>query len=339
MQLKQLALQHKKTLFALLAVCFLLTGYYAYQKGQNQDALILYGNVDVRQVSLAFNASERIETMLVEEGASVKKGQLLAALRTDTLKLDIAHSKAQILTQEAVVELLHNGSRPEEIAQAEARQREAAADYENALLYKQRLQSLYEQQAVSKQQLDDANARYKAAAGAWDNARAAWQLAELGPRTEEIKQAEAALLALKTDLAIKEYNLEQSQLLAPLDGTIRSRLQEPGNMVTPQKPVYLVTVNDKKWVRAYASEPQLGFIKPGIEADVIIDSYPDKPLKGSVGYISDTAEFTPKTVQTPELRTSLLYEVRIYVDDEENILRLGMPATVKLETALAKEAQ
>ena len=67
MQLKQLALQHKKTLFTFLAVCFLLTGYYAYQKGQNQDALILYGNVDVRQVSLAFNASERIETMLVEE--------------------------------------------------------------------------------------------------------------------------------------------------------------------------------------------------------------------------------------------------------------------------------
>ncbi|MGM9569443.1 MAG: HlyD family efflux transporter periplasmic adaptor subunit [Phascolarctobacterium sp.] len=330
MQFTQLQQKPKLFLMALLAACVLAGGYYWYQKSHRTDDLTLYGNVDVRQISLAFNASERIESMLVEEGESVKKGQLLATLRTDTLKLNIAHSKAQIATQEAVVERLHNGSRPEEIIQAEAVQREAQADYENALLYKQRLQSLYEQHAVSKQQLDDANARFKAASGALDNARAAHKLAQIGPRYEEIKQAEAQLLGLKATLAIQEYNLEQSQLRAPQDGTIRSRLQEPGNMVTPQKSVYLITSKDKKWVRAYASEPQLGKVKPGMAAKVYIDSYPDKPITGSVGYISDTAEFTPKTVQTPELRTSLLYEVRIYVEDQENILRLGMPATVQL---------
>lgn len=331
MQLTQLQQKPKILIMALISACILAGGYYWYQHNQQPDNLTLYGNVDVRQISLAFNASERIESMLVEEGESVKKGQLLATLRTDTLRLNIAHSKAQIATQEAVVERLHNGSRPEEIAQAEAIQREAQADYENALLYKQRLQRLYEQHAVSKQQLDDANARYKAAAGALDNARAAHRLAQIGPRYEEIKQAEAQLLALKATLAIQEYNLEQSQLLTPQDGTIRSRLQEPGNMVTPQKSVYLITSKEKKWVRAYASEPQLGKVKPGMKAKVFIDSFPEQPIIGSVGYISDTAEFTPKTVQTPELRTSLLYEVRIYVEDPENMLRMGMPATVKLD--------
>lgn len=321
----------KILLGSLACACILAGAIYFYRSARQDEALTLYGNVDVRQVSLAFNASERIESMLAEEGDAVRKGQLLATLRTDALKLNIAHSKAQIASQEAVVERLHNGSRPEEITQAEARQREAAADYENALLNKNRMENLYEQHAVSKQQLDDAAARLKAASGALDNAKAAHRLAAIGPRAEEIKQAEAQLLGLQAALAIQEYNLEQSRLVAPLDGTIRSRLQEPGNMATPQKAVYLISANTKKWVRAYASELQLGKIKPGMNAKIFIDSFPGKPLAGSVGYISDTAEFTPKTVQTPELRTSLLYEVRVYLDDADNVLRLGMPATVQLE--------
>lgn len=322
---------HKQAVATALVAALGVGGFFYYRANQDDGRLTLYGNVDVRQVSLAFNASERIDSMLAEEGDAVKKGQLLATLRTDTLKLNIAQSKAQIKTQEAVVERLHNGSRPEEIVQAEARQREAAADHEYALLYKRRMQNLYAQSAISKQQLDDANARYKSASGAWDDARAAQHLAEIGPRVEDIKEAEAQLASLEANLKIQEYNLEQSQLIAPLDGVIRSRLQEPGNMVSPQNPVYLISVNEKKWVRAYVSETQLGKVKPGQQAQVIIDSYPDKPLRGSIGYISDTAEFTPKNVQTPELRSDLLYEVRVYVDDTDNVLRLGMPATVTLE--------
>lgn len=322
---------HKLAAAVVLLLAGLAAAFYYYRAGQNGKRMTLYGNVDVRQVALAFNASERIDSMLAEEGDAVKQGQLLATLRTDTLKLSIAQSKAQLQTQRAVVERLHNGSRPEEIAQAEARQREAAADYEYALLYKRRMQKLYEQSAVSKQQMDDANARYKAAAGAWDDARAAQRLAQIGPRSEDIRQAEGQLAALEANLQIQEYNLAQSQLIAPLDGVIRSRLQEPGNMVSPQNPVYLISANNKKWVRAYVAEAQLGRVRPGQQAQVLIDSYPDKPLNGSVGYISDTAEFTPKIVQTPELRSSLLYEVRVYVDDADNVLRLGMPATVVLE--------
>ncbi len=321
----------KKPIIALLVICAAAAGFFIYQKSTEDNSVKLYGNVDVRQVSLAFNASERIEEMLVDEGASVKKGQLLATLKTDTLKLNIAQCKAQIETQEAVVERLHNGSRPEEIVQTEARQREAEADYEYAVLYQKRMAGLYEQSAISKQTLDDADAKLKAARGALDDARAANELAVIGPRIEEIKEAEALLKTYKAELQIHEYNLTQAQLVAPADGTIRSRLQEPGDMTTASKAVFLMTVNTKKWVRAYVSETQLGLVKPGMEVKVTIDSFPDKPITGEIGYISDVAEFTPKTVQTPELRTSLLYEVRVYVDDPDNVLRMGMPATVTLD--------
>ena len=323
--------EHKTLLLILILIALVCAGFYFYQQSHKDEQLKLYGNVDVRQVSLAFNASERIDKMLVEEGAQVKKGQLLATLKTETLKFNIAQSKANILRQEAVVERLHNGSRPQEIEQAEAQQREASASFENALLYKQRMDNLYNQSAISKQQLDDADAKYKAAKAALDNARAAYNLAETGPRSEDIKEAEAQLEGLQANLMQQEYNLEQSELKAPQDGVIRSRLLEPGDMASPQKTVYTLTIDNKKWIRAYVSEKQLGLIKPGQKAKVVIDSFPDKPLSGEIGYISNVAEFTPKTVQTPELRTALLYEVRIYVDDPDNVLRLGMPATVTLE--------
>lgn len=323
-------LTHMQKIFGAALLLVIAGISYGYFRNSQSDDLTLYGNVDVRQVSLAFNASERIEQMLVEEGERVSKGQLLATLQTEFLRLNIQQSKANIAIQAAVVERLHNGSRPEEIQQAEALQREAAANYHNALLLKQRMENLYSQSAISKQQLDDATAKYKASLGALDNARAAYNLAVKGPRKEEIQQAEAQLAALEAELSIQEYNLSQTSLLSPDDGVIRSRLQEPGDMTSPQKPVYLLTLDSKKWVRVYASEIQLGHLKPGQQAKVMIDSFPDKPLQGTIGYISNVAEFTPKNVQTPELRSSLLYEVRVYVDDPQDVLRLGMPATVTI---------
>lgn len=123
--------------------------------------------------------------------------------------------------------------------------------------------------------------------------------------------------------------MSQATLVAPQDGVIRSRLMETGDMASAARPVYLIGLSDPKWIRAYVAESRLGELREGMEADVYVDSFPNEAIKGKVGYISDTAEFTPKSVQTEELRTSLLYEVRIFVDDEENRLRMGMPATVK----------
>ena len=125
--------------------------------------------------------------------------------------------------------------------------------------------------------------------------------------------------------------LDQYVLRAPADGVIRSRLMEVGDMASPQQPVFKISLNTKKWVRAYVKELDLGRIYEGQSANVYIDSNPNKPITGQIGYISSTAEFSPKTVQTDELRTDLLYEVRVYVTDEDNVLRMGMPATVKID--------
>lgn len=117
-----------------------------------------------------------------------------------------------------------------------------------------------------------------------------------------------------------------SRIESPVDGVIRSRLLEPGDMASASKRVYEIAVTSPKWVRAYVTETQLGFIKEGAPARITTDTTP--AYEATVGYISPEAEFTPKTVQTQDLRTLLVYEVRLTLSDPENKLRLGQPVTV-----------
>ena len=323
----------------IIAVTF--CGWSIYSKQNKTEEIVLYGNVDIRQVSLAFNASDRIDQMHVEEGDKVQKGQLLATLDTENLQLQIEKSKAQIETQKAVVRRLRNGSRPQEISQKAAQVNAAKAESENARILLQRVQNSYNNSdglSVSKQEIDDAKSRVKVTSAQVKEASESYRLTVAGPRQEDIAEAEAQLKTAEAELAIQEYLLSQSELKSPVNAVVRSRLQEPGDMASPGRPTYLLALDEKKWVRAYIQETQLGQVKQGMNVDVYIDSYTDKPIKGQVGYISSVAEFTPKTVQTEELRTSLLYEIRIYVDDTEDILRMGMPATVKIKRSVPNSA-
>jgi len=138
------------------------------------------------------------------------------------------------------------------------------------------------------------------------------------------------LKADEAQLALALEVLKDTELYAPADGIIRNRILEPGDMASPLTPVFTLALNNPVWVRAYAPETALGKLAPGIAADVSTDSYPGKTYPGWIGFISPTAEFTPKNVETPELRTRLVYQVRIYVCNPQDELRLGMPATVSI---------
>ena len=106
-------------------------------------------------------------------------------------------------------------------------------------------------------------------------------------------------------------------------------------MVSPQRPVFDLAIVDPKWVRAYVSEPDLGKLHPGMQASISTDSFPGVAYSGWIGFISSVAEFTPKPVETVELRSSLVYEIRVFVNDPQDQLRLGMPATVTLDVGPA----
>jgi HlyD family secretion protein len=334
---------NKKPLIIVAAIVVLVligsaVWWHGREKGPATE-LVLYGNVDIRQIALAFEGSGRVAALRAEEGDSIKAGAVLAVLDTRTLVLQAEQAQAQIEVQQQNLLRLRNGARPQELAQARSRVTESQADAARAERELARLQEIAaatEGRGVSPQDLDRARTNVQVSRARVEEQRQASRLTEVGPRAEEVSGAVAQLRASKAQLALLQHQIGQGELKAPVDAVVRSRLLEPGDMAAPQRPVFALALAQPKWVRVYVGETDLGKVKPGMEARVTTDSHPDRPLKGKVGYISAVAEFTPKSVQTEELRTSLVYEVRVVVDDGGNDLRLGQPATVRIAFAQAQ---
>ena len=320
--------------FLVIAVVLTIAGavgsWWYTNRGGAPTELTLYGNVDLRQVDLAFNGSERIAAVDVQEGDRVHEGDVLERLDTRRIEPQVAQAEAQVAAQRAAVERLHNGSRPEEIAQARANFEQAKADAANARAQYQRKNDLLARNAGTQMDFDNAKATLDMAEARVKLNQSALDLTLAGPRKEDIAQAEAQLRGNEAQLAYLHQQLVDAQLLAPIDGVVRSRLMERGDMASPQRPVVSLALTNPKWVRAYVSEVDLGKVHPGTKATVTVDSFSNRGFDGWIGFMSPIAEFTPKDVQTPELRTSLVYEVRVFVTDPTDDLRLGMPATVHL---------
>lgn len=333
----------KKT-FVVGAVVVALIGagaaYALLQQHDQADQLTLYGNVDIRQVSLAFDGSDRVAEMRVDAGDKVKAGQVLAVLDTRTTKLKLAEAQAQADALQQNWQALKNGNRVQDINQAAAQAAASKAEADRLSLQLGRLENTAtstQGQAVSKLDLDNARQQLSAARAQFDAAQQHWQLLRAGPRQEDIAKADAQWRAAQADVALLQHQLELSQLKAPSNAVIRARLLEPGDMGSPQKPAYTLALTQPKWVRTYVNETQLSRLHQGMAATVITDSAPGTALPGRVGFISSVAEFTPKSVQTEDLRTDLVYEVRVILDDAADTLRLGMPATVHIKLTPAAQ--
>lgn len=324
----------------VLVACAIGGGVYVYLQHREKpsNVLTLYGNVDIREVQLAFNDNGRIAKLLVQEGDRVKQGQLVAELDPVRYQAAVARACATVAAQQQVLARLLAGSRPEQIAAAKARVRAAKAALQDAEQTYRRTEALARTRYVSQQKLDNVEAKLKSSRANLDAQQQELTLAIKGPRQENIDEARAQLQANQAALQLAKRELADTKLYAPASGVIRNRILEPGDMAFPQTPVYTLALTKPLWVRAYVPEPELGKIALGMRAQVTTDSFPGKVYQGWVGFISPTAEFTPKQVETTELRSKLVYQVRVFVCSPQNELRLGMPATVRIPLHRSLEA-
>jgi HlyD family secretion protein len=302
---------------------------------EEDTALTLYGNVDIRQVDLGFRVSGRLTEMRFEEGDPVQAGDLLATLDRKPYEDDLRLAVAEVAAERANVEKMQAGTRPAEIEQARALVAEREASLVNAERQFERHEELVEGGAVSRQAYEDARALLDEARARLTSAQRALDLALEGFRSEDKATAKAALDAAIARQAAAETALGDTELRAPAAGVILARVREPGAIVAAGAAVYTLSLERPVWVRAYVPEPELGLIHPGQAALVVTDSRPDRPYDGRIGFISPVAEFTPKSVETPELRTDLVYRLRVVVDDPDPGLRQGMPVTVRIPGARA----
>lgn len=324
-----------KRFLALTVLILAATATWYWWQSPEAEAsggLELHGNIDIRQISLAFDGSGRVLGVRVEEGDRVTAGQVVALIDTRALEIQAAEAEARVEALRQALVALRAGSRPEEIDEARARLAAAEAGARRADLDLTRATRLLEttSSAISQQSVDLARSEADTARASVDQMRAALRLAEAGARAEDIAGAEADLRAAEAGLALLRHRIDQGELRAPADAVVRARLREPGDMADPGSPVLTLALTTPKWARVYVSEPDLGRIRAGMRAEIFTDSAPGQPVEGTVGHISSVAEFTPKSVQTEELRTSLVYEARIVVEDPADVLRLGQPVTARV---------
>jgi HlyD family secretion protein len=330
----------RKVIILGLLVIMAGGGYYYHQAARHRrpaGRLQLYGNVDIRQVAVAFYDSGRIQKIMVREGDRVKAGQLLAQLNPARYQAALKRLTAELVIQQHEVAKLEHGSRPEEIKAARAKVKGLSARLDNARLIYRRLQKMYAKKSIARQKVDDAQAVYSSLR---EEVRAAGQeldLAVKGPRVEDIAAARAKLQAKEAAVTMARIQLKDTKVYAPVDGVIQDRIMEPGDMAFPNTPLLTLARTSPVWVRAYIPESNLGQIKLGMKAAISTDSFPGKRYRGWVGYISPTAEFTPKNVESPDLRTRLVYQARIFACNPQGELRLGMPATITINLRQAAD--
>ena len=327
----------KSVAIALAAIVIAIAGAVLWYQHRSPDELTLYGNVDIRTVNMSFRVGGRLQTLRVDEGDAVKAGQPLGELDRAPYQNALQQAIANADAAKAKYDLLLAGYRSEEIAQAAAAVRQAQAAYDYAYNFWQRQQGLWKTRTISANELENARSSRDQAQATLKSAQDKLSQYHTGNRPQEIAQARASLEQAEAALAQSRLDLSDTLLVSPSDGTILTRAVEPGTMLSAGGTVLTLSLTRPVWVRAYVNEVSLNQARPGREVRLYTDGRPDKPYHGKIGFVSPTAEFTPKTVETTDLRTDLVYRLRIIVTDPDDTLRQGMPVTVTFPDAADHE--
>lgn len=311
-------------------------GWMWYHSRQNQP-LTLYGNVDIRTVNMSFRVGGRLASLTVDEGDAIKAGQVLGELDRAPYQNALLQAKANVSTAQAKYELAMAGYRAEEIAQATAAVTQAQAAYNYAQNFYQRQQGLWKSRTISANDLENARSARDQAQASLKSAQDKLSQFRAGNRPQEIAQAKASVEQAEAQLAQAGLDLQDTTLIAPSGGILLTRAVEPGSMLNAGSTVLTLSLTRPVWVRAYVDERNLHLAQPGREILLYTDGRADKPYHGKIGFVSPSAEFTPKTVETPDLRTDLVYRMRIIVTDADDALRQGMPVTLRFDQERADE--
>ena len=376
---------------AVLAVVGIL---WSKRNGRDEARIKLSGNMELTQVDISFKVAGRLIERAVNEGDTVKKGQLIArvdqvqamrqkqaqqagvqsaemqlsqsatsiAWQKTTLEADLEMHRAEIRQAQATLDQLLNGSRPEEIQQAQAAATDARTQAEQARLDWDRAQMLYKDDDISTAQRDQFQARFNSTAAQLHQAEERLALVKEGPRKEEIAGARAALARAQAALKVSEANqlevkrreedlgsrraemdraraqlgvvesqFDDTSAYSPIDGVVMVKSAEVGEVLAAGTTVVTIGDLDHPWLRGYIKETDLGRVKLGQKVKLSTDTFPGKAYWGRVSFIASEAEFTPKQIQTTEERVKLVYRIKIDVDNSSHELKSNMPVDAEIE--------
>jgi HlyD family secretion protein len=279
--------------------------------------LLVSGNIEAHQSLLSFKQIQsRITELPFDEGQWVEKGTILAHADDDDYRQQVMLGESQLAArqQELASAVQNQLAARKTVLADEAESAQKWADYE-------RFEALWQQQVAAQQTRDQALTSAKQSRAALERDRAL-----VGVATRNVAAAEANVKAAADSLRLAKITLGYTVLRAPFSGVILVRNAELGEAVQPGTPVVTLADLDHVWLRAYVAETDLGRIRWGQAATVHTDTYPDRAYPGQISFISSEAEFTPKSVETHKERVTLVYRIKIDVENPRHELKPGMPA-------------
>ena len=385
----------KKILLIILLLAAIGGGIWWWRDTHSNDPnrILVSGNLELTLVDLSFKIAGRMTDLNVREGDWVKKSDIIArldpmqlqqqrlrdqaavisaqsnyrqmetsiAFQKATLESDIAARRAEVNEAQAKLDELLNGSRKQDIQQAEAEVTNARAQLEFARSDWARMQALFKNEDISKQQYDQSRMKFDSAAAQLHQAEEKLGMVREGPRKEEIAGGRASLAKAQAGLRTAEANrlellrkeqelaqrdaeisrtkaqegISQSQLddtviATPIDGVVLVKSAEAGEVVAAGTTIVTIGDLNHPWLRAYINETDLGRVKLGQKVKLTTDSYKGKIYWGTVSFISSEAEFTPKQIQTKEERVKLVYRIKVDVDNSSHELKNNMPVDAEI---------
>ncbi len=312
-----------------------VSGWLAARERPEPDSRILRvsGTIEVTDAEVSFRIPGRLEARLASEGDTVTAGATVARLDATELAQEVAVREAELRGTEADLAELAAGSRPEEIAQAEAAVARARAEAIRSEAEHTRQLQLFQQDVISAREQESAQTSHAVAQARVREATEHLALLQKGPRAEQIAQLRARVERARRALEVARTRVGYATLVAPMSGFVLADHVEPGEQVSAGTPVLTVADLERVWLRAYVDEADLGRVRLGQSVRVTADTYPGKTYDGRISFIASDAEFTPKNVETQKERVKLVYRIKVVIPNASMELKPGMPADGEIALA------
>ncbi len=311
------------TLFFIAAGMLLLFAGCGSGDGQSIESS---GILEAVEVNVSSRVSGQLLRLLVDEGSSVREGDTIAVIDSESLQLQLQHAEAGVDLAEAQYQLLKNGARSEDLHTAEETVRQTEASYKAAKSDFDRIKELYSTHAVSAKQFEDAESRVTISLAQLNAAKQNMQKIQRYARAEELAAASARVQQARAQAQLVRKQIRDSYIIAPVSGTVTQQPVEAGELVGAGSVVVRIARGEMMELMIYVNETELGKVKVGGTAEVMIDTFPEKKYPATVMYVSPVAEFTPRNVQTKDERTKLVFGVKLAVENSAGELKSGMPA-------------
>jgi HlyD family secretion protein len=303
------------------------------------DGIVAQGTVEVEETDIVPTVRGRISRIWVAEGATVRAGDTVMTLVSSTLPGDLLEREARVARAEAEVRDLERGSRPEDIARAEAELRGAMAEEARASRELERMEALVATNAVSRQDADNARAAAADARSKREAREQSLALLREGATREARDAARSRLAEAKAYLAQGRATDGDLTLLAPVDGVVLPHYYRVGEVVESGDPAMTIADVSHPWVRVFVNQHDIPALRLGAAAEAVLDGAPDRPIAGRIVAINHQAEYTPRVALTAEERADLMFGVKVALSSAGGAARAGLPATVRLTPAANMPSQ